>query len=326
MSDYNVISNDLLVERSQYDLYLADRIREQDSVSAETLAASITKAANQQVYYTIRFLVDRDRTDGAYRAYAYFRCVDDWLDGRALNRSERMSFVQRQQALIDCGYQGDFPHDLTLIERMLVDLIRSDQEQGSGLEWYIRNMMAVMTFDAERRGRLISQLELTEYSRLLSTAVTEALHYFIGHDDPSPQIPTHYLAVTGAHITHMLRDTFEDVATGYFNIPCEYLDSHELDPRDVSSDAYRGWVKSRVELARTCFRAGKDYLAQVKNVRCRIAGYAYTARFEDVLTTIENDGCQLRPEYPERTSSRVALGMSGAILSMMVQGRNWSKL
>ena len=46
-------------------------------------AASITKAASKQTYYTIRFLVDRDRVDDAYRAYGYFRWVDDVLDAAA---------------------------------------------------------------------------------------------------------------------------------------------------------------------------------------------------------------------------------------------------
>jgi phytoene/squalene synthetase len=44
------------------------------------LAASITKAASKQTYYMIRFLVDRERVAEAYRAYAYFRWVDDFLD------------------------------------------------------------------------------------------------------------------------------------------------------------------------------------------------------------------------------------------------------
>ncbi len=44
------------------------------------LASSITKTASKQTYYTIRFLVDRDRVDDAYRAYAYFRWVDDVLE------------------------------------------------------------------------------------------------------------------------------------------------------------------------------------------------------------------------------------------------------
>ena len=46
----------------------------------ETLATSITKAASKQTYYTIRFLADRERVADAYRAYAYFRWVDDTLD------------------------------------------------------------------------------------------------------------------------------------------------------------------------------------------------------------------------------------------------------
>lgn len=33
-----------------------------------------------------------------------------------------------------------------------------------------------MGFDAKRHGRLISQVELNEYTRWLATAVTEAMH------------------------------------------------------------------------------------------------------------------------------------------------------
>ena len=46
----------------------------------QNLAASITRAASKQTYYTVRFLVDRGRVADAYRAYAYFRWVDDTLD------------------------------------------------------------------------------------------------------------------------------------------------------------------------------------------------------------------------------------------------------
>ena len=47
------------------------------------LAAAITKSASKQTYYTIRFFVDRGRVDDAYRAYGYFRWVDDVLDAEA---------------------------------------------------------------------------------------------------------------------------------------------------------------------------------------------------------------------------------------------------
>ena len=149
--------------------------------------------------------------------------------------------------------------------------------------------MAVMAFDAERRGRLISTHELDEYTRLLAVGVTEALHYFIGHDDPSPHSEARYLAVTAAHITHMLRDTDEDLAAGYFNVPGEYLAAHGIGPSDVHSEAYRAWVQSRVQLARDYFKAGREYLAQVQNARCRLAGYAYCAQFERSLDAMNGN-------------------------------------
>ena len=74
-----------------------------------------------------------------------------------------------------------------------------------------------------RRGRVITQAELSDYSRKLATAVTEAIYYFVGHGDPAPPDETRYLAVTAAHIIHMLRDAFEDTGAGYFNIPGEFL-------------------------------------------------------------------------------------------------------
>jgi len=256
----------------------------------------------------------------ALRAYAYFRWVDGYLDEKLSVKSERLAFVERQRALLNCVYQGKVLRDVTAEERILVDLVRSDKEPSSGLQSYIRNMMAVMAFDANRRGRLILQQELTQYSKYLSIAVTEALHYFIGHDGPSPHIPTRYLAVTAAHITHMLRDTVEDVTTGYFNLPYEFLDVRDLDPCDVTSDSYKVWVKNRTQLARTCFKAGKGYLAQVKNLRCRFAGYAYTARFEEVLNAIEHEGYQLRPAYLQRKNLSGGLRMSWSILSILFKG------
>jgi phytoene/squalene synthetase len=190
---------------------------------------------------------------------------------------------------------------------MLVDLVRNDTEKNSGLQSYLRNMMWVMLFDANRRGQVISQAELSVYSRALGIAVTEALYYFIGHNDPSPRHEARYLAVTAAHITHMLRDALEDVEAGYYNIPREYLQASGIAPQDVNSPAYREWISGRVELARAYFRAGRECTARVKNLRCRLAGFAYTARFEWMLRAIERDNYYLRPEYPERKSLRAGL-------------------
>ncbi|MGZ9223303.1 MAG: phytoene/squalene synthase family protein [Anaerolineales bacterium] len=285
------------------------------------LAPSTTKAASKQTYYTIRFLADRERVADAYRAYAYFRWVDDALDAGSASRSERSALICRQRSLLESCYLGESPHDVNPEEKMLVDLIRRDTEENSGLQYYLRNMMAVMNFDVERRGRLISQAELNGYTRCLASAVTEAMHYFIGHNCASPHQETRYLAVTGAHIIHMLRDTFDDTQAGYFNIPREVLQANHIAPQDVRSNAYRAWVRSRVELARVCFKAGKEYLNQVESRRCRLAGFAYTARFEWLLNTIENEDYCLRSHYSERKSFTSGLRMSWLALSSMINLR-----
>ena len=286
-----------------------------------TPASAITKAASKQTYYTIRFLVDHERVDDAYRAYGYFRWVDDTLDAESTSGPERIAFLERQESLLEKCYRNELPRDANMQEKMLVELIQHDQEKNSGLQLYLGNMMQVMDFDARRRGRLISQVELNEYTRWLATAVMECIHYFIGHDDFAPHDETRYLAVAGAHIAHMLRDTFDDAQIGYYNIPREVLETNHIRPQDVQSEAYRAWVKSRVLLAREYFQAGKGYFARVENLRCRLACCAYIARFEWLLDTIEQENYQLRPQYDERKSIGIGLRMSWLTFSSMFNSR-----
>jgi hypothetical protein len=289
------------------------RVRRQEPSIA--LPAQITRVASKQAYYTIHLLADRDRRLDAYRAYAYFRWVDDWLDQQALAQFERFAFIRRQQWLVNCGYRGERPDDLIPQERLLVDLIDSDVEAHSGLHSYIRSMMAVMAFDADRRWRLITERELERYTLYLATAVTDALHYFIGHEQTPSSSSARCFPAIGAHIAHMLRDTIEDLALGYFNIPCEFLESRGIAPDDVESMAYRDWVKSRVSLARDYFESGVVYLDQVKSMRCRMAGYAYIARFVGLLDTIAQEEYRLRPAYPEFKGVGRGLRMGGYVVA-----------
>jgi phytoene/squalene synthetase len=286
--------------------------------TSRELAGAITKAASKQTYYTIRFLADRERVGDAYRAYAYFRWVDDIIDESTGDPVETAAFIERQASMLQACYRGETPSDLCLEETMLLDLVRNDDEENSGLRAYLFNMMEVMRFDAGRRGRVVSHAELCSYTRHLAVAVTEAMHFFIGHDNPTPTHEARYLAVTAAHITHMLRDAQEDVQAGYFNIPREVLQSSGISPRDVGTQPYREWVRSRVQLARRYFEAGRDCISHVRSLRCRLAGYAYTARFEWMLRAIERDGYHLRPAYPERKSLLAGLWMGCRALAAML--------
>lgn len=299
-----------------------------------SLASQITKAASKQTYYTIRFLVDRPRIEDAFRTYAYYRWVDDILDADAgsgpvpagAEMIDRKAFLERQKLLLERCLRGENPQDFTIQEKMLVELVQANPDKNSSLRDYLRYMMKVMDFDMRRRGKLISQIELNEYTRWLAIAVTEAMQYFIGHGEFAPQDETRYLAVSAAHIIHMLRDTHVDMQNGYFNIPREVLEAKAISPQDVDSLEYRLWVRSRVKLAREYFEAGRRYFLRVQNPRHRLAGFAYMARFEWLLETIEKEGFVLRPEYSERKSLRTGLKIAWMALSSMINQRGSAPL
>jgi phytoene/squalene synthetase len=274
------------------------------------LARSITRTSSKQTYYTARLMVDKDLVNDCCRAYAYFRWADDIIDISSQSSDECISFIGRQRELIDRLYRNERADDLTPEEEMAADLISHDKGENSGLQSFIRNFLAILEFDAYRKGRLISQQELTWYSNCLGKSVTDGIQYFIGNGHPYAATEDRYLAATAAHITHMLRDMVLDTADGYINIPREYLEAHGISPEDVDSPPFRAWVRGRVEKARQYFREGKRYLDELDVLRCKIAGYWYCARFEGVLDAIERDSYILRAVYNERRKLSTWLKMA----------------
>ena len=304
---------------------------ERRSSSQVRLAVAMTRNASTQSYLTIRWLADRAYRADAFALYAYFRWLDDTVDERLVDRDERLTFVARQRNLLARAVDGAMPTDLSAVdvspeEALLSVLFLANGTRGhddgtaDGLVASLTSMLDVMEFDARRRGLPVTQHELDGYTHDLAVAVTEALHHCIGHGCRSPHDETRYVAVTGAHVAHMLRDLVEDLAVGYVNAPAEVIgdwavspaDMHapDLHTPDLHAPAMRAWVRDRVGLARSRFATGRRYLAQVENPRCRLAGHAYIARFEWVLDAIERDGYRLRPAYPERARLRGGLSIA----------------
>jgi phytoene/squalene synthetase len=242
-------------------------------------------------------MVDSNLEFDCYRAYGYFRWVDDVVDRECPTREARMAFIQRQINLVDSMYQRNAPLGLSPEEEILADLIHNDNGDCYRLRSYIRNFLAIIEFDAERKGLLISQQSLDWYASTLGKAVTDGIQYFICNGYNYPESEKRYLAATGAHIAHMLRDLKEDISEGYINIPREQIQHHNLDLTQLDDDAMRTWIKSRVDLARQYFAEGKQYLDELGVLRCRIVAHWYCARFEYLLDTIESDGYVLRTTY-----------------------------
>jgi phytoene/squalene synthetase len=264
------------------------------------LAQSITRNSSKQAYYTARLMVDRDKMDDFLRAYAYFRWADDVIDIHARSEEERISFIERQRTIIDGLYQHEEANDLTPEERMVADLIQNDRHNSSGLQSFVRNMLAIIEFDACRKGSLISRKELAWYTDRVGRSVTDGLLHFVGNGHPYSPSESRYLAATAAHIAHLLRDMVRDTAVGFVNIPREYLATHGIRPDEFGSPPYRTWVRERVHHARKHFKEGKFYLDELEVLRTKVVGYWYCARFEAVLDRIERDEYLLRDSYDER--------------------------
>lgn len=257
-------------------------------------------------------------------AYAYFRWADDVIDISFQSITERTEFIARQKMLIENLYQGRRPADLCPEEEMLADLIAHDRCPDSGLRSFIQNFMAVIEFDANRNGRLVTRQELTAYTAWLATAVMDGIQYFIGHGHPYPKTADRTQAVVGAHLVHMLRDTLEDLPVGFVNIPSEDIQASGIRLEDVESESFSLWVRQQVERARDCFQAGKGYIDALDVLRCKLAGAWYCGRFEWFLNAIQRDGYRLRRSYPERHSLAVWSEMAGlgfVIIMRHIAGR-----
>ncbi len=266
------------------------------------LARSITWSSSRQSYLTARLLADRDLVDDCMRAYAYFRWADDIIDITSKSNSERTAFIAKQKMLINELYNGKRPVGLCPEEEILADLVAHDRGPDSGLRSFIQNFMTIIEFDALRKGRPVTRQELIAYTNRLATAVMDGIQYFIGNKHPYPKTMDRTLAVVGAHLVHMLRDTLEDIPAGFVNIPIEEIHERGICIEDAGSEPFRAWVKDQVERAKVYLQTGKGYINHLEVLRCKLAGAWYCARFEWFLNTIQRDEYRLRSAYPERHS------------------------
>jgi phytoene/squalene synthetase len=283
------------------------------------LAHSITWASSKQSYLTARLLADRGLVDDCLRAYAYFRWADDLIDVSNQTNPEKQAFITRQKRLIESLYEGNQPLDLCPEEEMLSALIAHDRCPGSGLHSFILNFMRVIEFDSLRKGQTVTRVELNTYTGWLATAVMDGIQYFIGNGSSYPKTADRTLAVVGAHLVHMLRDTLDDLPSGIINIPSEDIMERNIHVEAVDSEPFRTWVRDQVEQARACLQMGKQYIDSLDNLRCKIAGTWYCCRFEWFLDAIKRDDYRLRKAYPDHQNLRAWVKMANLGLKITLK-------
>lgn len=282
-------------------------------------AENITRDASVQTYWTVKLLFDQERKEDAYRAYAYFRYLDDEIDIRRKTIASRRSFILRHRGVIDAAYAGSPLPSLTTAERLITELISHNPDSSGLLGSFINNFFAVIAYDSGRRGIQISRQRLLWYRKTLSKAVTDGIAYFVNGNRPFPPHPALYAGAEAAHITHMLRDLFEDAADGYYNIPREYCVSHHISPRRLSPQHVRGWVRGETIHARKLFAASHAYIDTLPSLPAKIVCAWYCERFEHLLTTIERENFVLRRHYSRVHSARKYLSMALIALRTIVR-------
>jgi len=290
------------------------------SKASAKLARAICRTSSLQSYVTARVMVDPVLEEDCYRAYSYFRWVDDVVDDACRGEPERVRFMRRQSSLVGRLLRGEHPGDLAPEEALLADLVRNQRGSPELLRSYVENFLAIIAFDTVRKGRPVSRRELDWYAATLGRAVTDGIQYFVGNGHAYPDSPVRYRAATAAHITHMLRDLREDLRAGYINVPGEVLQQGQVDLADWSASGSQDWVRDRVRLARQYFQEGKAYLDGLEVLRCKIVGYWYCARFEALLTRIEQDGYVLREVYPK--APKVLTWLRYAGMAVWLVGRH----
>ncbi|NAY92182.1 squalene/phytoene synthase family protein [Muricauda sp. JGD-17] len=286
------------------------------------LAKSITKKASKQTYYTARYMVDRNLVDDFFRAYAYFRWMDDMIDESLESQKERISFIKRQKELIDVLYQKKRPNSLNSYEEIMAVLIEHDQKVNSKLQSFIRNMFAIVEFDAYRKWQIITEKQLEWYTNCVAKSTTDGLQYFIGNNHQYPIAENQYFAAKAAHIVHLLRDTVEDLQNGFINVPKEYIELYGIDLSQIDSAAFRAWVRERTAKAREYFMKGKHYLETLDILRCKTVGLWYCARFESILDKIEKENYLLKSTYEEKGKTSRLIKMAQLTLVAPFKNRN----
>ena len=218
------------------------------SQASAKLARAICRASSLQSYITARVMVDQDLEEDCYRAYSYFRWVDDVVDEACRTRAERVAFIGRQEQLASRFFRGEQVSNLEPEEVLLADLMRNQHGSPELLRSYVMNFLAIIAFDARRKEWVVSRRELDWYVSTLGRAVTDGIQYFVGNGHTYPDSSARYRAATAAHITHMLRDLRGDLRVGYINVPADVLDGGQVDLEDWSAIGNRAWVLSLIHI------------------------------------------------------------------------------
>jgi phytoene synthase len=246
---------------------------------AYDLCRRITKSEAKNFYYAFRTLPHRKRR-AIYAAYAFFRRVDDVVDGDASLDVKRERLIQAR-ALMDPGRSADGPDIVLLALKHAID-------EHSIPKSYFGDFVEGMEMDLVQT-RYRDFEELRSYCYGVASAVGLISIAVFGYTDPKAKEYAVDLGIA-MQLTNILRDLGEDAGRDRIYIPTDELSAYGYSETDLLSgttnDAFRELMSFQVERARQYFRSGLKLIPLV-TTESRACPSALAEVYNAILDRIE---------------------------------------
>lgn len=269
------------------------------------ISEGITRDESPTVYSLGKFLFNREALPLFCLCYAYFRWLDDTIDSPNAVNKENQILIAKQKNIFSHSYENglDFKFkNLNIYEQMLVFLITQDKANGSYLRDCIFDMLLGLEFDAQRRFKTSSHQALEKYSQRLGRSYTNVLQIFTMPTQNTYQTNQGVLAGYASHQVHILRDFYEDISLGYYNVSKRDLTEFGWSPNQLAHVNIRPWVYKNVQKACATFDQGLSELKNCANLRFKLLSYALSSRYIYILgKIIQNDFILLNSYAPSKT-------------------------
>ena len=246
---------------------------------AYDLCRRITKSEAKNFYYAFRTLPHRKRR-AIYAAYAFFRRVDDVVDGDASVDVKRKQ-LEQARAVMDPGRRAD-GSDLVLLA------LKHAIDEHSISTSYFGDFVDGMEMDLVQ-SRYRDFEELRRYCYGVASAVGLISIAVFGYTDPKAE---EYAVDLGLamQLTNVLRDIGEDAGRDRIYIPTDELSAYGYSETDLLSgttnDAFRELMSFQVERARRYFRSGLKLIPLV-SAESRACPSALAGVYSAILDRIE---------------------------------------
>ena len=181
--------------------------------------------------------------------YAYFRWLDDQIDGDDLTAAEKKSLLARAYSLAKTSDWSD----LQLPEKCLVEVLNYGDLNDLPVRSPIEQMTIAIDLDLKRVGKIPTEEDLQRLCQLRVCSYLNMLK-ILTKDSALMELPPNYgIACDEIHI---LRDIEEDFNRGIFNFSTEDVERFRLDTSSLSHPSWNTWYYYKVENSGALLKKG----------------------------------------------------------------------